>query len=35
VAVPVHEGVGVGRDFYVVDADVLVFESEVVVGLGV
>ncbi len=34
VAVPVHQGVGVGRDFDVVDADVFVFQREVVVGLG-
>ena len=34
VAVPVHQGFGVGRDFYVVDADVFVFESQVMVGLG-
>ena len=34
VAVPVHESVGVGRDFDVVDADVFVFEGQVVVRLG-
>jgi len=34
VTVPVHESVGVGRDFDVVDADVLVFQRQVVVGLG-
>jgi len=34
VAVMVHQGVGVGWDFDVVDADVFVFESEVVVRLG-
>jgi hypothetical protein len=34
VTVTVHEGFGVGQDFYVVDADIFVFEGEVVVGLG-
>jgi hypothetical protein len=34
VAVPVHQGVGVGRDINVVDADVFVFERQVVVRLG-
>jgi hypothetical protein len=35
VAVPVQESVGVGRDFDAVDADVFVFQRQVVVGLGV
>lgn len=34
VAVPVHKSVRVRRDFDVVDADVFIFECEVVVGLG-
>jgi hypothetical protein len=34
MAVPVHESVGVGRDLDVVDADVFVFEGQVVVRLG-
>ena len=34
VAVPVHEGVGVGRNANVEDADGLVFKDEVVMRLG-
>ena len=34
VAVPVHESVGVSRDFDVVDAEVFVLKGQVVVGLG-
>ena len=34
VAVPMHERIGVGRDFDVEDADELVLENEMMVGLG-
>ena len=34
MAVPVHEGVGVGRDVNLEDADGLIFEDKVVVWLG-